>query len=278
MTSSWTRLAVVLAAAVLVVTVTAATVTLLRAPPSKDLVVPGDAVFGSLAAVRDEPGLGQGLVVVGDGRRLDVHEVDAVMAFAARGGRVLVLGDDDVARRAGIPVAETPVVGSDRGIRAIFTVADQTVNALLVDARPVLASPDADVIAVTSSDAFVDVDGDGHATRTDVAGPFVVAARQGPFLVVGSAAALQSEARESLLGAAFPPGTEVLLDRTRGTSPFAVPLVGVLGGVEDAWASPARFALAAALLAAALLVAFPRRGLAEGPSEDLDAPLRPEEP
>jgi len=225
------------------------------------------------AALSDAPAQGRGLVLAKGGAPLAPAELDALASFAARGGRVVVLGDPDAAARLGSGVASAPILLAG--------------NASFPDAHAVLdPRPGARVAAWSANGSFVDVDGDGRATAADAPGPFALAtwSPDGRVLVVGSAGWLSPDALRDPAGAAeaqrwlaqaFPPGTRVALDAAHDAPwPAAIP-----GSLQDAAATPQLGAPVALALAASGLCAALGLAREEGRAErrGLDAPVRRED-
>ncbi|MFA5861775.1 MAG: DUF4350 domain-containing protein [Candidatus Thermoplasmatota archaeon] len=161
-----------------------------------------------------------GLIVRANGADLTREEVDAVSAFAQNGGRVIVLAETALAARFGMEVAPVAIHSTTGGVLR----AEGVGGPLLPAARPLLGA--GDPILSTETASFVDADGDGRASATDVAGPFTVGRRtpEGGVIVISSAdllepasledAATRAYARD-LFATHFPAGAIVALDATR---------------------------------------------------------------
>lgn len=178
-------------------------------------------------------------------------ESDAVAAFAASGGRAIVLADPALAERFGMEIAPAPIHATDGSpLRAHGASA-----ALLPGAMPLLGT--GEIAVSTQAASFVDADADGRASAGDVAGPFPVGRRaeEGRVIVLSSPGLLDPEPLEDeatrafvrdILAEHFPPGSRVAIDVSRSDAGSA-PLAAAVRAGELPW-------LRGALVVAALAV------------------------
>lgn len=234
-----------------------------------------DTVAGDLAALASVAAEGHAVALPEEGRALESREAGALLDFARRGGRVLVLGRADAAAALGFALAPEPVRALDGGEVAIVvngTGAAGLPTRVARGAAVAYGPPGSRVLAWSSEATFLDADGDGQASPTDAAGPFALARSDaaGRVVVVGAPTLLGAEglraegapeAASDLLAATVPPGTLLLLDDTRA-APLAdalarAPLAIAVRAAADPWLGGPLAALLAA--AGALFAAAPRR-------------------
>jgi len=233
----------------------------------------------SLAGLPEDPAQGRTVIVPGTGPPTTDAEARSLERFVDAGGRLLALGDRGLPDRFDLPTGPGPVRAAEDPtgpVPARAAVEGQAHELALPGARAVLVEDDPGGVAAESGNAtFLDLDGDGRATREDAAGPFPLAgtAADGRVLVLGTPGLATEAALERADNRAFlvdaidahgGPG-RVLVDRSAAGG-LAAPLASLLGAPLGVGERPVLGGAVALAGLAALAV-----GVRGRPDEDADA-------
>lgn len=224
-------------------------------------------------------------LVNGVEREYTDREVDALVAFTERGGRLLVLDDFQhgyaLAARFGVQVDRTPLLDANFNshtdfVRSEGLVDGKTYPALLFNGASTLSVDQATArtLANSSGESYADLDGDRNVTQGDRHGPFplAVAVGAGPVAVFVSDASLLAndliaqqdvyKNRNLDFGIALvrhlvPRGSVVLVDESRHANGAAEPSYRALALLVTAARTPVGMvALAVAAAGSAGLLAW----------------------
>lgn len=223
------------------------------------------------------------LIVVGVEQEYTDAEVDALLDFVRDGGHLMLADDFGFGNRIGTEVGVTfskRVLRDDsfRGNRSLVQV-----NGTLPDGRNAtiltnvptslnVATPEAEVLARTSTDAYIDVNGNGREDGTDISDSFPVAVRRplgdGDMVLFSDPGVFTNEAFEtdgvdnrefirSVAVSQLPSRGVVVFDESRHAAPtgMALPL-GAAGAVVTGTQNPVLGSVAFVALAGSLALGF----------------------